>query len=153
MSDELLSCPFCGGEAEYERKGDHRQSCIVVCVDCGARHESGDRDFYQGRSWNTRATDINVVTTPPVSESEGLQALDRTLAFVKNNGQGSETLFFCLDDLKIIRQALQRESVELESLNAQNVDWRVDSYEKGYGYGWNECIDHLLKNHTGKIIK
>lgn len=39
---EMKPCPFCGGAAEIERAGDHRQSMIVVCTECGARVESGD---------------------------------------------------------------------------------------------------------------
>lgn len=53
---ELKPCPFCGGEAEFERMGDRRQSCIVVCTDCGGRHESGDEGERSGDSWNRRAT-------------------------------------------------------------------------------------------------
>jgi len=50
----LKPCPFCGGEAEFERKGTGRQSCIVRCTDCGASHESGDT-WDSGSSWNQRA--------------------------------------------------------------------------------------------------
>ena len=32
---ELRPCPFCGKAAEFERRGDRRQSCIVVCSECG----------------------------------------------------------------------------------------------------------------------
>lgn len=56
MSDAaLLPCPFCGGEAEYERVGTPKVSCIVVCTQCGARHESSDQDWYNGKAWNQRA--------------------------------------------------------------------------------------------------
>jgi Lar family restriction alleviation protein len=51
---KLLPCPFCGGEAEFERLGTRRQSCIVVCIDCGCRLESADQDDNCGVSWNTR---------------------------------------------------------------------------------------------------
>lgn len=42
MNENLKPCPFCGGEAEIERRGTHRQSMIIVCQECGARVESGD---------------------------------------------------------------------------------------------------------------
>ena len=38
----LLPCPFCGGEAEIQRKGSHRASMIVTCTNCGCKVESGD---------------------------------------------------------------------------------------------------------------
>lgn len=54
--DALKPCPFCGHDTpEFERMGTPRQSCIVVCGDCGARHESSDEGENSGRSWNTRA--------------------------------------------------------------------------------------------------
>lgn len=53
---ELLPCPFCGGDAEFERMGDRRQSCIVACTDCGCRHESSDEHENNGASWNSRHT-------------------------------------------------------------------------------------------------
>lgn len=51
---ELLPCPFCGGEAEFERIGDRRQSTIIACLECGCRLESGET-FSHGGAWNTRA--------------------------------------------------------------------------------------------------
>lgn len=53
----LKPCPFCGGEAEFESLGTRRQSCIVVCTDCGCRHESSDENENNGRSWNRRIGD------------------------------------------------------------------------------------------------
>jgi Lar family restriction alleviation protein len=72
----LLPCPFCGGEAEFERLGTGRQSCIVACVNCGARHESSDEDAHNGDSWNIRAK---------LSEQE-------PVAFVDEKGALSPTL-------------------------------------------------------------
>jgi Lar family restriction alleviation protein len=54
MSIELKPCPFCGHEAEFERLGDRRQSCIVACTGCGARHESSDEGEHNGKSWDRR---------------------------------------------------------------------------------------------------
>lgn len=50
---DLLPCPFCGGAAEFERRGTGRQSCIVACTDCGCRLETGET-WNSGRQWNTR---------------------------------------------------------------------------------------------------
>jgi Lar family restriction alleviation protein len=50
----LAPCPFCGGAAGFERMGNRRQSCIVVCGNCGARQESADEDDHNGSSWNER---------------------------------------------------------------------------------------------------
>lgn len=56
MSINLLPCPFCGHESpEFERMGGRRQSCIVICGWCGARHESSDEGDRCGSSWNQRA--------------------------------------------------------------------------------------------------
>ena len=53
---KLLPCPFCGHDSPYfERMGTPRQSCIVECGNCGARHESSDEDERSGWSWNQRA--------------------------------------------------------------------------------------------------
>lgn len=52
----LKPCPFCGGPASFERLGTPRQSCIVVCDDCGCRLESGDVGERSSTSWNRRAS-------------------------------------------------------------------------------------------------
>lgn len=52
----LLPCPFCGHEEPtFERVGTPRQSCIVICGNCGCRHESSDEGARSGTQWNTRA--------------------------------------------------------------------------------------------------
>jgi len=57
---ELLPCPFCGAEAEIERRGSQRASMIIACTNCGCRVESGDvvgltePKVYR---WNRRAHD------------------------------------------------------------------------------------------------
>ena len=56
MAKTLLPCPFCGHEANFEREGTGRHSCIVSCGWCGARHESSDEGEQSGSSWNQRAT-------------------------------------------------------------------------------------------------
>jgi Lar family restriction alleviation protein len=51
---ELLPCPFCGGEAQFDRRGTERYSTIVSCTNCGVIHESGDSGARVGSSWNRR---------------------------------------------------------------------------------------------------
>jgi len=61
MSIELLSCPFCGHEAEIERVGTPRQSTIYRCTFCSCSLETGE-EWEHGRDWNTRSSqtkDIN----------------------------------------------------------------------------------------------
>lgn len=55
MPNDLLPCPFCGGEAHIMQIGTRRQSCRVSCEDCGCDHESGDEGDECGASWNQRA--------------------------------------------------------------------------------------------------
>lgn len=54
MTDrELLSCPFCGGEAEWryiEAYGMH----IVHCLSCGARTGLYKTSWKAEEKWNTR---------------------------------------------------------------------------------------------------
>lgn len=52
---DLLPCPFCGGEARFERKGSARHSTIVGYANCGARLETGEV-WNRGNAWNTRVT-------------------------------------------------------------------------------------------------
>lgn len=51
--DELLKCPFCNGDAYFEREGTSRRSCIVNCSDCGCRLESNET-CSSGSQWNKR---------------------------------------------------------------------------------------------------
>jgi Lar family restriction alleviation protein len=63
----LLPCPFCGHDTpEFERMGTPRQSCIVICGNCGARHESSDEGANSGSSWNERAA-IASIEAPQAS--------------------------------------------------------------------------------------
>lgn len=54
---KLKPCPFCGGEAEFERVGTARMSTIVSCTECGATLESGEAGEIAGTSWNSREAD------------------------------------------------------------------------------------------------
>jgi hypothetical protein len=55
----LKPCPFCGGDAEFERKGNSRVSCIVRCTQCNCIHSSSDT-WDSGSSWNTRAGEVGL---------------------------------------------------------------------------------------------
>jgi hypothetical protein len=50
----LKPCPFCGGEAEFERLGTPRQSCIVQCTNCACTYSSNET-FDCGTLWNEAA--------------------------------------------------------------------------------------------------
>lgn len=54
---KLKPCPYCGGEAEFERVGTARVSTIVSCTECGATLESGEVGEIAGASWNIREAD------------------------------------------------------------------------------------------------
>ena len=79
MKPELLSCPFCGNtEPGFERIGTPRQSCIVACGQCGARHESSDEGENSGTSWNRRAQPAQTgqVLTDEEIKTLALEAFD-----------------------------------------------------------------------------
>jgi len=54
--NELLSCPFCGGEAEVKRMGTRRVSMIIGCTECGCDLETGETWIDKNIHWNQRAT-------------------------------------------------------------------------------------------------
>ena len=54
MPVPLKPCPFCGGEAEFERIGTPRRSTQVRCGGCGAHLESSDEGDHASDSWNRR---------------------------------------------------------------------------------------------------
>ncbi len=49
----LKPCPFCGGKASIERKGDRRMSTIYSCDWCGCSLETGE-EWDHGKAWNIR---------------------------------------------------------------------------------------------------
>lgn len=51
---DLLPCPFCGGSASIEQRGNRRQSTIYQCDYCGCSLETGE-EWGHGKDWNTRA--------------------------------------------------------------------------------------------------
>lgn len=72
---KLKKCPFCGGDADYVRKGTARVSNIVSCNECGVSVECG-ATFNFHRTWNSR------------QESKQLQAsqaeVERLKAIIKD---------------------------------------------------------------------
>lgn len=56
MSEKLLPCPFCGGEAEIERYGNSRVSTIYQCTNCSCSLETGE-EWDHGKDWNRRHTE------------------------------------------------------------------------------------------------
>ncbi len=56
MSEELASCPFCGGEASFsEWRYDHGWERYVHCLECGARGPECDNREDAIAAWNRRA--------------------------------------------------------------------------------------------------
>ena len=53
MHQVLKACPFCGGRPTI-RLGTQRQSCIIICDECGARLESNESYELCGEQWNNR---------------------------------------------------------------------------------------------------
>lgn len=51
----LAPCPFCDGEAEFERLGTSRQSSIIACSNCGCRLEANETEENNGSQWNRRS--------------------------------------------------------------------------------------------------
>ena len=81
MSDtKLKPCPFCGCDAEFERIGTPRVSCIVSCTECGARLESGE-SFGSGNQWNTRKVSI----ARDIDRKE-VELINRISDFVRGSG-------------------------------------------------------------------
>jgi hypothetical protein len=66
---ELKPCPFCGGEAYFDRKGTRKVSCIVKCSDCDCTLETGET-WESGKSWNTRTSSewINKTLVPALNK-------------------------------------------------------------------------------------
>jgi len=83
-SESLKPCPFCGGQSEFERKGDSRKSTIVSCQDCGASLENGE-EWDHGRGWNTRA-DLQhpAVSREEIADKEKLKKMAWNTIFGEN---------------------------------------------------------------------
>ena len=55
----LQPCPFCNGEAFFERVGDSSQTTVVECKECGCFLESGET-WNAGTKWNTRTATVEI---------------------------------------------------------------------------------------------
>jgi Lar family restriction alleviation protein len=64
---KLDPCPFCGGEASFERLGTNRQSCIINCENCGCRLETNETGEWCGEQWNRRKY-VLAVSEEPVEQ-------------------------------------------------------------------------------------
>ncbi|WP_439606823.1 Lar family restriction alleviation protein [Hydrogenophaga sp.] len=74
--EKLAPCPFCGSTgAQFERIGTPRQSCIVACNNCGARHESSDEGLACGSSWNDRAQQAGGVPAGSEAMRDALESI------------------------------------------------------------------------------
>jgi len=51
---ELKPCPFCGGDAEVQRRGTNRVSMIIGCTDCSCTLETGETWIDENSQWNNR---------------------------------------------------------------------------------------------------
>lgn len=118
---ELKPCPFCGGEAEFEREGNYRQSCIVSCRSCGARHESSDEDDCNGATWNLRADSDEV--TELKAQLKLLSAAKPNIAIVAErdalaaqNRELMEQLAACRGD-SVTKEVFRRKALSLHDLS------------------------------------
>lgn len=104
---KLKPCPFCGGEAEIERMGTNRQSCIIACTECGCRHEGPDEYDRCGYQWNLRATDQAHAAKTKAEEAElaAAQELDEVRAQLAAIGRLCPTHF---DDREQLLGAIAR---------------------------------------------
>lgn len=87
----LAPCPFCGGEAHFERTGTPRQSCIVACTECGARLETGETWEHSGKAWNRRAECHRDSVDGADRKPEGRETIDamRDMALAAAEGLGA----------------------------------------------------------------
>ena len=115
-SQPLKPCPFCGEAAAFERLGSGRQSCIVACGSCGARHESGDSGDLSGRSWNRRHGAFNPNARDPVAakleaDEDGLLRVKHALMGLRIYGNSNAP------DLMVA--AIRGRAVEVVELEAE----------------------------------
>jgi Lar family restriction alleviation protein len=64
MSEELKSCPFCGGTAALAEEGDRTRQYLVFCNSCGISTDADTRRERPVSDWNTRRPE------PPRREAE-----------------------------------------------------------------------------------
>lgn len=91
MTDKLLPCPFCCGDAEFERMGDRSQSTIVACISCGARLENGE-EWDHGRGWNTRQFSPATIAAAVIAEMVSQPPAEKPLVPAPANPSGKAEL-------------------------------------------------------------
>lgn len=137
---ELKPCPFCGGEAEVERQGTSRQSCIISCTECGCRHEGPDEYEQCGYQWNIRATDEVMPAAIPLEVFAnaknliiriGIETLCHAVSFGRPYGQG---------DIKITDRDLFIKGLLLE-LISESEDGTTPVHSM-----FDEAVNQMLEN-------
>lgn len=110
----LKPCPFCGGKASIERKGDRRMSTIYSCDWCGCSLETGE-EWDHGKAWNTRpmpaATDTGLVRLSLV-RGGGLEP----------NQNGDYVSFDQAEELLAAERAEKRIWMEKAAIEAERVE-------------------------------
>lgn len=152
---ELMPCPFCGGEAEFERIGNTRMSTIVSCTDCGCRLECGET-FNHGEQWNARpqpSTDKPCETCNGddlkniIDAYEGLiiYNLWRRGSDLVEDQPDPKTLGIWIETaIKVMRQTItQPKAVDVEALKKDRNYYDYKSHQEREAKGWNDCIDNL----------
>lgn len=72
MTDKILPCPFCGGEADYyEDRSGYADRHVIECMDCACCKRS---EYYKSvfREWNQRYN----VETPPLDIDKTTKLVD-----------------------------------------------------------------------------
>ncbi|MHA7852234.1 Lar family restriction alleviation protein [Roseovarius sp.] len=144
MADELKPCPFCGGDAAFERLGSPRQSCIVSCNNCGCRLEANENwDF--GTAWNAR-TDTSLAMVAAAYEAAWRVIWPRPL-----NGPPRKPT---ADDGPEYRQAYQvqllawRDAQEIRARTSADAQAALDRVKRE---ARNEALDDVLKEVEGYL--
>lgn len=94
VAQKLLPCPFCGEEAEFERLGMRRSSCIVKCLFCGCRVETSETGEACGRNWNTRRGEAAAEQRGAEREREAAYRLMNACPYCDKNDSGG--IFPCV---------------------------------------------------------
>lgn len=133
VTEQLKPCPFCGGEAHFERIGTPRQSCIVECDSCGARLESSEEGVRCGRMWNTRA--------------QPAQASQEAVAWCDHCGEGVTVGGFCrAKGTPALIEAIRfqcRNVIDTPDLSSDNVWQRKVAFGRRHmAEGILRLIDH-----------
>ena len=143
MSEEMKSCPFCGGEAEYELSEwntsprEHDICCKNGCA--GVSMASKQQAI---TAWNTRATNA---PNPSPDNADALEALDVCdwLQYSCDEDDLHTAKFH--DRINKLRALTSPQPsapvVDVEKIKRDpSPTSREDAIEN---VGWNDCIDYL----------